>query len=172
MGLFSGLFSSKNTLVSESIPPIMPSGAIAQINNGILPIMNTDKIMLTKGEECHFAERAILVTEKISQNYEGRSNGYSIKLSKHVTYRIGKNKGRPVEEITQEKTKGLIYVTNKRIIFLSDKNAFDKKYSALTACMPYSNAVKLQFGTKTFILMLPDGGAFENVIIMIGNSKS
>lgn len=172
MGIFSDLFSPEKNSVSESIPPIMPAGAITQINNGILPIMNTDKIMLTKGEECHFAERAILVTEKVSKRYEGRSNGYSIKLSKHVTYRVGKNNGRPVEEITEEKTKGLIYVTNKRIIFLSDKNAFDKKYSALTACMPYSNAVKLQFGTKTFTLMLPDGGAFANVITMIGNSNS
>lgn len=164
MGLFSDLFSSENTSISENISPIMPAGAIAQINNGILPIINTDKIMLTKGEECHFAERAILVTEKVLKRYEGRSNGYSIKLSKHVTYRVGKNKGRPVEEITEEKTKGIIYITNKRIIFLSDKNAFDKKYSVLTACMPYSNAVKLQFGTKPFTLMLTDGGAFGNVI--------
>lgn len=172
MGFFSDLFSSENDSISEAIPPIMPDGAIAQINSGILPIMNTDKIILTKGEECHFAERAILITEKVSKRYEGRTNGYSIKLSKHVTYRVGKNKGKSVEEITQEKTKGLVYVTNKRIIFLSDKNAFEKKYLALTACMPYSNAVKLQFGTKTFTLMLPDGGAFGNVITLIGNSKS
>lgn len=107
---------------------------------------------------------------KVSKRYEGHSDGYSIKLSKYVTYRFGRDKGKPIEEVTQEKTKELIYVTNKRIIFLSDKNAFDEKYSALTACVPYSNAVKLQFGTKT--LMLPDGGAFGNVITMIGNSKS
>ena len=110
--------------------------------------MNTDKIMLTKGEECHFVERCILITEKVSKHYEGRHNGYSVKLPKHVTYRTGKSRGTPVEDVTQEKTKGLVYITDKRVIFVADKNVFDKKLSSLTACVPYSNALKLQFGTK------------------------
>jgi len=170
MGFFSDLFNAPQAPAGDNIPAIMPAGAIDQINRGILPVMNTDKIILNKGESCHFVERAILITEKVSKHYEGRSNGYSVKLTKHVTYRTGRSKGVPVEDVTQEKTKGLIYVTNKRIIFVADKNAFDKKYSTLTSCVPYSNAVKLQFGTKTFTLMLPDGGAMSNVITMIGKS--
>lgn len=164
MGFFSSLFGEKD------IPAIMPEGAIDQINRGILPTMNTDNILLTKGEKCHFVERAILITEKVSKHYEGRNNGYSIRLSKHITYRTGKNRGVPVEDITQIKTKGLIYITDKRIIFVADKNAFEKKMSSLTACVPYSNAVKLQFGTKTFTLMVPNGGAVNNVINKIVNS--
>lgn len=165
MGFFSDLFG--NNQISDNIPAIMPAGAIDQINRGILPVMNTDKILMTKGEKCHFAERAILITEKVSKHYEGRSNGYSVKLTKHVTYRTGRSKGVPVENVTQIKTKGLIYVTSKRIIFVADKNAFDKKCSTLTACVPYFNAVKLQFGTKTFTLMVPDGGAINDVVNMI-----
>ena len=172
MGFFSDLFAGNNADNDDHIPAIMPAGAIDQINRGILPTMKTDNIILSKGEECHFAERAILVKEKVSKRYEGRSNGVSIRLSKHVTYRTGQNKGKPVEEITQEKTKGLVYVTNKRIIFMADKNAFDKKYSSLTGCAPFSNAIKLQFGTKTFTLMVPDGGAISSVITMIGNSRT
>lgn len=61
----------------------------------------------------------------------------------------------------------MIYVTSKRIIFVADKNAFDKKCSSLTACVPYSNAVKLQFGTKTFTLMVPNGGAINDVVNMV-----
>lgn len=165
MGFFSDLFGISQA--SDNIPAIMPRGAINQINRGILPIINTDKILMTKGEKCHFVERAILITEKVSRHYEGRSNGYSVKLTKHVTYRTGKNKGVPVEDMTQIKTKGLIYVTSKRIIFVADKNAFDKKCSSLTACVPYSNAVKLQFGTKTFTLMVPNGGAINDVVNMV-----
>ncbi len=165
MGFFSDLFG--NNQISDNIPAIMPTGAIDQINRGILPVMNTDKILMTKGEKCHFAERAILITEKVSKYYEGRSNGYSVKLTKHVTYRIGRNKGVPVEDVTQIKTKGLIYVTSKRIIFVADKNAFDKKCSTLTACVPYSNVVKLQFGTKTFTLMVLDGRIINDVVNMI-----
>ncbi len=36
-------------------------------------------------------------------------------------------------------------------------DVFDKKYSTLTGCTPYSNAIKLQFCTRTFTLMVPDG---------------
>lgn len=78
--------------------------------------------------------------------------------------------GTPVEDITQEETKGLVYITDKRVIFVADKNAFDKKLSTLTACVPYSNALKLQFGTKTYTLMVPDGRAMSNTINMINNS--
>lgn len=170
MGFFSDLFSPSQPSRPDNIPAIMPAGAIDQINRGILPTMNTDKIMLTKGEECHFAERCILITEKVSKHYEGRHNGYSVKLTKHVTYRTGKSRGTPVEDVTQEKTKGLVYITDKRVIFVADKYAFDKKLSLLTACVPYSNAVKLQFGTKTYTLMIPDGGAMSNTINMINNS--
>lgn len=128
MGCFSDLFTTPQSGGADNIPAIMPVGAIDQINRSILPILNTDKIMLTIGEECHFAERCILLTEKVSKHYEGRHNGYSIKLTKNVTYRIGKSCGKPVEDVTQEKTKGLVYITDKRIIFVADKNAFDKKY--------------------------------------------
>lgn len=129
----------------------MSMGAIDQINRGILTTMKNNKIILTK------VKCVILLKEKVSKRYEGCSNGFGIKLSKHVTYRMGQNRGKSVEEITQEKIKGLIYVTNKRIIFMADKDAFDKKYSTLTGCTPYSNAIKLQFRTRTLTLMVSDG---------------
>lgn len=159
-------------LFNDNIPAIMPAGAIDQINKGILPKITTDNIILTDGEECHFAERAILVTEKIEKHYEGTSNGISVRIIKNVTYRTGKRKGKPVEQVVQEKTKGLVYITNKRIIFLAGKNAFEKKYSTLTAYAPYSNAINLQFGTKTFNLMVPNGAAISRVISMIGKQNN
>lgn len=167
MGFLDGLFGSNG---DENIPAIMPDGAIDQIRRGITPNMRTDKILLSKGEICHFAERAILVTEKTKRHYEGRNNGYSIRLTKRITYRTGKSKGVPVDDVIIEKTKGLIYVTDKRVIFVSDKNAFDKKIKSLTACVPYSNAVKLQFGSSTYTLMVPDGGALSAVISLLGNN--
>lgn len=170
MGFFSDLFSPAQPNKFDNIPSIMPAGAIDQINRGILPTINTDNIMLKKGEECHFAERCILVSEKVTKHYEGHHNGYSFKLTKHVTYRTGKSRGTPVEDVSQERTKGLVYITDKRVIFVADKNAFDKNLSSLTSCVPYSNALQLQFGTRTYTLMVPDGGAMSNTIKMINNS--
>lgn len=169
MGFFSDLFLASKSSRLDNIPSIMPEGAINQINMGILPTMNTHRIMLAKEEKCHFAERAILITEKVSKHYVGKNNGYSIKLTRHVTYRTGRSRGTPVEDVTQEKTKGLLYITDRRVVFVADKNAFDKKLASLTACVPYTNAIKLQFGTKTYTLMVPDSEAMGNTITLINN---
>lgn len=168
MKAFSNIFASQNQ-INEKIPPIMPQGAVQQINQGIIPTMRTNKIILTKGETCHFVERAILVTEKVKKRMDGRSRGMSIRICKGLTYRVGKHQGTPVEEVIVERNKGLIYVTNKRVIFISDKNAFDKKYKYLSACIPYADGVKLQFGNNIFTLMVPDGNTLNKVIAMVNN---
>lgn len=170
MGLLTDLFgnSMKN---DDNIPGIMPEGAIDQIHRGILPTINTSQIMLTNGEVCHFAERAIRISEKKTKHYEGGSQGISIRVMKGVTYRTGKHKGIPVEDISYVKTKGLFYVTNKRIIFVSDGQGFEKKFKTLTACVPFSNAIKLQFGNTTITLMLPDGNA-ANIVVSLINQNS
>lgn len=116
---------------------------------------------------CHFSERSIRVTEKKSKHYEGGSKGVSIRIAKGVTYRTGKHKGVPVEDISYVKTKGLLYITNKRIVFVSDGQAFEKKFNTLTACVPYLNAIKLQFGNTTITLTVSDGNAVNMVITMI-----
>lgn len=166
MGIISDLIDNTNHY-DETIPAFMPSGAIDQINRGVLPVMNTNKLILGKGEVCHFSERAIRVTEKKSRHYEGGSQGVSIRIAKGVTYRTGRHRGTPVDEITYVKTKGLLYITNKRIVFVSDEQAFEKKYKSLTACIPYTNAIKLQFGNAIITLMVPDGNVVNNVISMI-----
>lgn len=166
MGLLSNLFGGGNQ-ADDNIPAFMPAGAIDQIRRGVLPTMNTNQLMLTNGEVCHFSERAIRVTEKKSKHYEGGSHGVSVRIAKGVTYRTGRHKGVPVEDITYVKTKGLLYITNKRIVFVSDEQAFEKKFKTLTACVPYSNAIKLQFGNTTITLMVPDGNVANMVISLI-----
>lgn len=169
MGLFSNMFNNGNSM-SDSIPAFMPDALIAQINQGIIPNIKTDKIMLSNGETCHFAERAILVTEKITKHYSGSHNGFSFRVAKGVTYRTGQSRGTPVEEKSVVKTKGIFYITDKRIIFVADENGFEKKISSLTAITPYSNAVKMQFGNKTFTLMVPDGGPINTLLGLINGS--
>ena len=169
MGLFSDFFSQSSS-TNENIPAIMPPGALDQIRHGIIPTMRTDRIMLTKGEICHFSERAILITEKTRKRYVGRTNGFSFRVCRGVTYRTGQNSGTPIEETYTEKNKGLFYITNKRIIFVADKNAFERKLKSLTAVTPYSNAVQLQFSSKTYTVLVPDGGVINTLITLLNST--
>ena len=89
MGIFSNLFGNNN---DENIPAIMPPGAIDQIRRGILPTINTNQLMLTANEQCHYSERAIRVTEKKSKHYEGGSQGVSVRIMKGLHIEPGVTK--------------------------------------------------------------------------------
>lgn len=120
---------------------------------GILPNLQADKLILNSGETCHFVDVAAIITEK--KHYESRHDGASFRVFKGFTYHTGDTKSVPVVE--PEYTKGILYFTGRRIIFVARKFGFDQKISKLTAVTPYTNGMELQFGNKTFTLLLPDG---------------
>jgi hypothetical protein len=156
MGFLSGLFNKPKTPTTPVLLSIMPDIASSEIKAGRLPQLNVDTIILSQGEYCHFVDKASLTIEKnVTTHYEGRSSGWSFRVMKGLSYRIGGFRGVPVREIVQDYTKGILYITNRRIIFVAQANGFDKKIKNITAVVPYSNAVGLQFGSKTYNLLLP-----------------
>lgn len=169
MGFISDIFGNNLNEKKDikNIPTRMPSGAIEELKAGILPIMNTSKLLLKKNEVCHYVESGILVTEKIVKHTEGATKGFSFRVCKGVTYRIGSFKGIPVEKVSEELTKGILYITNKRIVFVANKNSFDKKHSYLTSTEANDCELKLQYGNKVFKMFLPDGVLANNVIYLI-----
>ncbi len=156
--------------LKEKIPAIMPEGAILQINNGFIPNIKTSRILLASNEKCCFVERAILLNEKIKKHTEGRTRGVSFRICKGLTYRIGKYAGNPVETKIMERTKGLIYITNKRIIFVSEENSFEKKYNSLTASTIFNEGINLQFNNKSYKFLMPNSFVLNKVICMINNT--
>ena len=69
------------------------------------------------------------------------------------------------EEIKQQK--GILYITNKRVVFQAQQNAFDKQHRYLSSIEPFSNAVVLQYGAKTFELIVPDGVLVNRVLKLV-----
>ena len=158
-----------NLLGKKDIPTRMPLGAIEKINDGILPIMNTSRLLLKKNEICHYIECAILITEKILRHTVGRSNGFNIRVCKGITYRIGKFEGIPVEEKNEEQTKGILYITNKRIVFLADNNSFDKSHGCLISIEVYNDLLKLQYKNRKIILRLHNPQFAKQILFLIKN---
>ena len=52
-------------------------------------------------------------------------------------------------------------------MFVAGKNGFEQKLSKLTAVTEYSNAIELQFGNKTYRVLLPDGCLAKDVLDLI-----
>ena len=173
MGFLKKIFFNEQleNELKEKIPAIMPEGAILQINNGFFPNIKTTRILLASNEKCCFVERVILINEKIKKHTEGKTKGISFRICKGLTYRVGNYAGNPVETKIIEKTKGLIYITNKRIIFVSEENSFEKKYNTLTASIVFNEGINLQFNTKSYKFLMPNSFVLNKVLNMINNME-
>lgn len=154
-----GLFGPKQQMsITDSILPV---AAKNELMASRLPQLNTTKIFLKKGEVCSFIDKAILnrhVKKKIYQRFSHSSPG----LFKGT--RIGTGVTKPIEYEKVEQQKGILYITNQRVIFQATKNAFDRLHKNLTSIEPYDNAVILQYGDKTFELIVPDGSLVNHVL--------
>lgn len=163
MGLIKDLFFPKTPAVPPTLTSILPYQAISKIEAGILPFIQADKIVLAKGENCHYVEMGAIITEE--KHFESKRDGASYRLFSGCYYHAGESRSDPVYE--EVYTKGILFITNKRVVFHASKHGFDQKLAKLTAITPYTNAITLQFGSKTYTLMLPDGELAEKVLKLI-----
>lgn len=163
MGFLTDLFFPKSPATPPELTSILPNQAALKIETGVLPLISADKIVLSKNESCHYVEVAAIVTEK--KTVESKRDGASFRVFKGCYYHMGKSKSEPVYET--EYTKGILFFTDKRVVFHASKNGFEQKIEKLSAITPYSNAITLQFGSKTYTLMLPDGVLAEKALKLI-----
>ena len=163
MGVLAKLFG---VVPQEEIPQlvsIFPDAAKNKVKSGKLPTIIADRIILSNGEICHFVDVSAAITEK--KRRQTVHAGGSYHLFKGYTAHLGQSQSVAVPE--SHFTKGVLYITNQRIIFTARENCFDKKIKALTAMTPYTDGISLQFGSKTYTLLLPDGTVAYEIINML-----
>lgn len=154
-----GLFGPKQQKTIQA--SILPLAAKIEIMSSRLPQINTDKIFLKAGEVCSYIDKAILnihVKKKVNAHIGRNTPG----LFKGNRIHTGITKPIEYEEIKQQK--GILYITNKRVVFQAPQNAFDKQHKNLSSIEPFSNAVILQYGDKTYELIVPDGSIINQVL--------
>ena len=155
MGL---LFEKKQMQIAESI---LPLAAKKEILAKRLPQLNTDRLFLKNGEICSYIDKAILnvkVKKRITQHIGHSGPG----LFKGTRIHSGFSKPNEYVEIKQQK--GILYITNKRVVFKARENAFEKQHRYLSSIEPYSNAIVLQYGQNIYELIVPDGAIVDQVL--------
>ena len=162
MGFLDVLFGSKNQI--PIVTSILPGAAKDEIEAGRLPIINTDKVFLKKGEKIHYIDKAINLEEKIIK--ERHHIGHSTPgLFKGNRWSTGRSKTIERTELVQHR--GILYITNQRVIFQAKDWGFDKMYRYLTAITPYTNACEMQFGNKTFCMIVADGNLLYQTLQLV-----
>ena len=171
MGLLTTLFGGGDFVTRCPTPPSMssvfPSAAASALDSGTLPVLNISTLILISGEVCHFVDKSCLLTQKTIRHTRHRNSGTSFRIAKGITYHTGGGLSSPVEEVIPVYTPGYLYITNKRVIFTAREKAFDKKLSVLSALTPYSDAVGLQFGSRTFNLLVPSAYSAQRTIELL-----
>ena len=162
---FLDLFRPKTPTVQS----ILPDAAIQEIMRGRLPILNTNKIFLKGGERCHYIDKAIYEKKTVKKRYVRHTHGTSYRgiLFKDVRHNYGGGTTDVVDNVQYETFRGILYITNRRIIFQGEQGGFDIKTDDLVAIQPYGNCVELQCGKANYKIFVPNGAVTHAVLQLI-----
>ena len=162
MGFLDGLFGSRNRI--PTVISILPLAAQQEIMSGRLPVLRTDNLFLKQGEKIHYIDKAVNLEIKTVKQYRhiGHSSPGLLKGN-----RWSSGMAVPVESQELVQHRGILYVTNKRIVFQASTWGYDKAFKALTSVTPYRDACELQFGNKTYNMIVADGNILNQVLQLI-----
>lgn len=153
-----------------SIPSALPDAAKKQIEKGILPNLTSNRIFLRTGELCHYIDKSIYERRTVSKKRVRKSSGYSMPgLSSGSRFRTGGSNTTMVEDVKYDTCKGVLYITNQRIMFVGSQAGFgfEKDIDDLIAVVPFANCIELQFSKETLKLFVPDGNIPLRVLNML-----
>ncbi len=165
MGLFDLFNPQPKTPMVQSI---LPDAAVQEIMRGRLPILNTNKIFLKSGETCHYIDKAIYEKKTVRKRYVRRSSGYSVPgLFKGTRVNFGGGTTDQLDNVTYQALRGILYITNRRIIFQGEQEGVDVKVDDLVAITPYSNCVELQTSKMHYKIFVPNGNVTQAVLQLV-----
>ncbi len=118
---------------------------LTEIQNGNPPSVSVPNVILQKNETAYWSEPARILEERVvKQRYEGGSQGFSFRIAKGVSYRVGSNRGHIVSDTAViPVSSGEFIITNKRVIFRGDAKSFNLRLDKLLELNFYSDGVRL-----------------------------
>lgn len=156
---------------SESKKGLYRYQGLWNIDNGTLPVCEVD-IILQKNEICHYeADAKLYEDRKVTTGVKYGGTTHSIRIAKGWYYRTGNiNTARKSEDVMTLIESGVLYITNKRILFNGEKGNKTIRYNQIVDLTPYSDGVKIVKETgkpHTFILDTLDGESLTATIARI-----
>lgn len=158
-----GTSNNKNSLMNIE--------TLNMIKSGQLPTINVPNINLASDEICHYVDRGYTFKDKIiTTGYTGKSNGVSIRVMKGLTYRTGGSGAKAIRKTQRTTYIGTLYITNKRIIYSSTNECFDKTFDKITSITEVTDGIILQIGSNSYSIILKTHTEFIKVFNMLKNS--
>lgn len=144
---------------------VLAQTAISNMMKGVFLSIPVKRLAMKQGENCLFCDHAVSIIEKLRVVGRQRLGGaFSIRIMKGLTYHTGNGGDATIRENVQEYIQGKLYITNKRIVFSADKNAFQRKISDVVAYSIEESCLIIQFTNKSYRIYLPVTECAEKVL--------
>lgn len=158
-----------NAHIADVIPALVRGKAFWSLSQGQLPVVDRPPMLLAGGETCHAVAGARLLEEHTVRVRVGQSQGYSVRISKHIRVRQGASRGVsvPMTELVPVGS-GLLCVTSERIVFMGPRT-IEIKLSKLLGVEAYRDGVEPQYPTnrkKRQVFAVEDGEWLSNVMLV------
>ncbi len=162
------------TYQNSNIAKMSQASILSNLQRGVLPPQNTfAPIMLGKGETILWQYSDVkLFEEKVQREYHSNRGGLSVRVCKGVYYRPSTGRMKPVERsyMNQEGV-GVLYITNKHLIFNSPTKGVKIPYSKIIGVTPYSDGLEVNRdgNAKRLILQGFDSWFIMNAMALVAN---
>lgn len=169
MGVITNFLGGNTASSNYRLNSIMPSGAVQDIMSGRLPRIENNNIFFKQGEYCCYMDNAVLFEDRKKSfvPHGGVSVPGPLKVG-----RLHLGAGVPIEYNKTEQYEGILYMTNRRVIFDCKDHGFDRPYSYLSSYKYYDDGIDFQFGNKSYSLEVPDGNVPYHVLKIVQNGSN
>ncbi len=147
---------------------------LRDLQNGIYRVCNIQyPVILAKNENVLWVYNGVsMYMEKIERETVGRSRGFSLRVCKGVTYRVGQFKGQSIEHSRMNlEGNGALIVTNKNLFFCSQQKNSKVPFNKIIGITPYSDGIEVHKdgNAKRLTFRGFDSWFIMNLLSMIGN---
>lgn len=170
MGIFD-IFKPKK---QEQAPPdpIVFEGSTAYEKLQNLVIQNPD-INLQKDEVCFYSGPAQAYHKKnVVTGYSGRSAGVSVRVAKGISVHTGGSGGKSIRGDVVEKYPGRFYLTNKRLILLSEKYGFTVPIPKILQMQFRNDGMVIHMASKQHTFLSQDVERIKAIIGLMNEAQT
>lgn len=130
-----------------------------------LPVISARGLVLKDGEFCCFQSPAQnLKVKNVVTGHRGGGSGVSVRVMKGVSIRTGGGGSTAIRGNVAEKTPGTFYITNKRVVMICPKGAFDKPFSVLSGIDAHRDGISFQFGSNNYTVLLNNAAYASRIL--------
>ncbi|BAV94985.1 hypothetical protein [Ichthyobacterium seriolicida] len=148
MGLFDFLRGKKHNIIPDDVLEISYNNLIASFIEGKHSSSFNSNVLLKKGEVLIFDIPGISYCEEKSVKIKGNTRGFSIRLTKGVSYNFGQFEGGVEQKVTQLDS-GILTLTSKRLIFSGRAESIEYSLSKIISLNPLDNGIMINRTGKT-----------------------